>query len=647
MTTDITALLTSSLQSSAKDKLSFKTEFKTSESSAFDSLLSNASKNYASKDNNIKENFASKDYAQKTKDASDVKDTKNYHKNEEKNSVTESDNKENSSEIKDKDTNSKTENKTEDKIETEKTDKTDNADKTDKKDIENENKKPNTENNKESAENPKDKTETTETKDNETAKIGEAVSAKDIAMKVIANEQIIANIEYPQNVNQTEVSPEVSSGNETKNKTSVQLVSNAVNTDTNIKAAIINTSSNVELNQTVSQISTEQLPNTAENLKTSANNTQNQENTAVNITAQAEVADNIDVEIKTETLPKESLDKTVATVQKTAQENLASDTARLTVNIEGLNQESLQTEDSQAVTVTPLDTEKLKNTKEPMIKVTEEVASQQPTKSTNSFIENKDLTTNVKNNAVEKMTTLQNTDTTVTESRTQSNTSQQNNSSLTQGNAQEQVAKLAIDNAATVNTDNVSSTDAFINKLNASLDISKSGKTQNSGLNQNSIMNQLNAKFNEMQQAGQNKVSMVLQPESLGKVSVEIINSKDGIVAKMTTDNQQVKELFDKSVESLKSNLSSQGINVNNIKVECTQESSNNAMGFEREQFNQSNFNNAQGQNHQTQNHNGTNQEVYNNGYSTDENTEDLNGQVEIKNTETIIKHNGKVDYKV
>ena len=40
------------------------------------------------------------------------------------------------------------------------------------------------------------------------------------------------------------------------------------------------------------------------------------------------------------------------------------------------------------------------------------------------------------------------------------------------------------------------------------------------------------------------KVSIVLQPESLGRVSVEIMNTKDGIVATITTDTQQVTELF-------------------------------------------------------------------------------------------------------
>ena len=116
----------------------------------------------------------------------------------------------------------------------------------------------------------------------------------------------------------------------------------------------------------------------------------------------------------------------------------------------------------------------------------------------------------------------------------------------------------------------------------------------------------------------------------------------------MTTENQQVKELFDKNVEALKSSLSAQGVNVNNIKVECTNESSNNAMNFERDQFNQNNFSDSQGHNRQTHNQEQTAQTAYGPEYSTaEEAADEINNTKEIKNTESIIKHNGKVDYTV
>ena len=152
--------------------------------------------------------------------------------------------------------------------------------------------------------------------------------------------------------------------------------------------------------------------------------------------------------------------------------------------------------------------------------------------------------------------------------------------------------------------------------------------------------------FEEMQKSGNNKVSIILQPENLGKVSVEIMNSKDGIVAKMTTDSQQVKELFDKNVEALKSNLSSQGVNVNNIKVECSQESANHAMNFEQQQFNQS-FNGQQNSHNQANQSHQQSNSAYESSYETSSQEAEPNQGVEIKNTDTLIKHNGKVDYSV
>jgi flagellar hook-length control protein FliK len=249
---------------------------------------------------------------------------------------------------------------------------------------------------------------------------------------------------------------------------------------------------------------------------------------------------------------------------------------------------------------------------------------------------------------------LQGTSTIVTDVQTQQNngaeTSNQNNNYLTQGNAAEQTIKLTVENA----NPNSSFAENFINQIDAKMTnsnniSSKLANTQNQLLNKTDILTQMNTKFNEMQQAGSNKVSIVLQPESLGKVSVEIMNSKDGIIAKMTTDNQQVKELFDKNVESLKASLSSQGVNVNNIKVECSHQSENNAMDFERQQFNQ-NFNNqSNNQNHT--NHSNSNNAVetssYSNDYETQEEQNDEIQQTEINNTNVTIEHNGKIDYKV
>lgn len=323
---------------------------------------------------------------------------------------------------------------------------------------------------------------------------------------------------------------------------------------------------------------------------------------------------------------------------KTAKENLAADTSRLTANIE------MPVEDLEPVSViTPADT--ATETEEvPKIKVTTEVAAS-IRENTSANLENKDTASKIKDKAVAQMTDLQDTETVVTQSKFENS---QNNSNLSQNNAQEQVVKLSVDQGSVSMNQSVTAGETFVSKLDAQFAAAKNTATLQQPLNKADILSQVNAKFEQLQQVGNNKVSIILQPENLGKVTVEIVNSNEGIVAKMVTDSQQVKDLFDKNIESLKSTLSSQGVNVNNIKVECSQESSNNAMNFERDQFNQS-FNQSQSQNQNQANHSdSTNPEYYGTESGEyDETDTEIPVNTEISQTEITIKHNGKIDYSV
>ena len=446
--------------------------------------------------------------------------------------------------------------------------------------------------------------------------------------KTIANEQILANLEYSQET------PELNL-EKIKNMTPQEL-----------KTLVENIQKSAQSTDT--QI---QNPETA--MKTQQETKPEIQTVSVDNLTQDISADEPKIDVQTNTKTDKTLTENTKdnqqAVLKTAKENLAADTARLTANIE-------QTEETLNVKpVTPKDTEADKT---PVIKVTEEVASQVKENAFNG-IENKDNTSKIKDKAVQTMTALQDTDTTVTESKMSdtnsdskggnlNNSNNSNNSALNQGsaNAAETAAKLSVDQGS-VSLNQSNGAEAFVSKLDAQLSAMQNSSNQAKTLNQTDIMSQVTAKFEQLQQQGSNKVSIVLQPENLGRVSVEIMNSKDGLVAKMTTDTQQVKELFDKNVEALKSNLSAQGVNVNSIKVECSQESSNHGMEFEREQFNQSFENHQNGQN-QTNHSNHNTQSAYAAEYETSQN-EDVEAEntTEIKNTQTTIKHNGKVDYKV
>lgn len=440
----------------------------------------------------------------------------------------------------------------------------------------------------------------------ETTPVAEAAddiesSVETVSANKIVNEKLLSNIEY-------ETQPSVNiSGDLTKNVNSLPLENQAtqVKTDTAVK------------NQTVN---TDELLNIPD--------------------AEPEVTPTVSKETINNLKPENNTDVTV----KTAKESLAADTSRLTVNIEQDVQEEPVAIDTKPVT--PLDTKKQESDLE--IKVTDEVASQVRDNNVTG-IENKDVTSKAKDKAVETMTALKDKDTTVTEVKT-SNSDSNTESSLNQNNANETVAKLNVQNN-NVASAHIDSAESFVNKLDTQLSMNQNVQRETVQLNQNDILSQMNAKFEQLQQQTSNKVSIVLQPESLGKVSVEIMNTKEGIVAKMTAENHQVKELFDKSLDSLKSSLAAQGVNVNSIKVESAQESSNNAMDFERNQFEQA-FNNQQnGQNHSNKSQQAEQaQHEQTASYSAEVQqgeAEDVSVESGIDMAEGITNYNGKVDYIV
>ncbi len=697
MATDIIANLiagTKKQNSAVSENMSLKfssnTDFK---GKTFDSLLTNATKSYADTVKTSPNTFNSSNYAQKTKDINSsktnnnskidysTKETKNnqniskpkdnntdstkVENQSNKNSSNNINNQQDKTEI--KDNNNKIDEKdTSKEIETNKeTQKTDNSEKTE--DTKNENSSETTE--KDNSQN-SEKEENLNNEANGTDQQNETQNT--VSKNTIANEQIIANIEYTSDKNildnqntvisqtqQTSTDDALNTNNQTvdnkKTQQSVQQIKTTENAaKINLQTPIQNTQNIAEevIQSVVETVETTNLENTVQNNNTNKNQNTQQIQTQISLpeenqtTTTNNISDiDLNIDIDNVNAQKINTETTTNAPLKTAKENLAADSSRIVLNIDDTAQ---NTENNKVITPTTKPENTNTQNAEPLIKITDEVASQ--TKQNENLPVNKDITGTVKDKAVATMTNLQETNTVVTQSQTtgqnqaQTN-SNQNNNAATKNNAAEQVIKFSVDNTTSTNS---TPAESFLGKLDAKLNLSAKSAPQNTLLNKSDIMSQMNTKFSELAQNGQNKVSMILQPENLGKVTVEIISSKDGIVAKMTTENHHVKELFDKNMDALKSSLGAQGVNVNNIKVECTNESSNNAMNFEREQFNQSNFNNSHGQNRQTHNSDQNTQSSYTNEFtSTEEQIEETTNNIEIKNTNTIIKHNGKVDYTV
>lgn len=200
-------------------------------------------------------------------------------------------------------------------------------------------------------------------------------------------------------------------------------------------------------------------------------------------------------------------------------------------------------------------------------------------------------------------------------SNANANANANSNNSLGQQSAQEQAIKLSIEGNSTTESSNQNASLAGITTNSATQ--SSFAKTIDSvqtttmpqmplpkELSQSEIMSQVNSKLNNLHDLGTTKISIILRPENLGKINLELINSPDGLMAKMTTDNAQVKEILDKSLDSLKDTLGNQGINVNSVSVKVENTQKQDMYSFED---NQSKGGNKGSQDEtQKQNRNGT-----------------------------------------
>jgi len=88
----------------------------------------------------------------------------------------------------------------------------------------------------------------------------------------------------------------------------------------------------------------------------------------------------------------------------------------------------------------------------------------------------------------------------------------------------------------------------------------------------NKIIEQISKQLDGM--VNNSKLNMVLNPGTLGKVNLQIMNSKLGLMAQFTVTTQDAKELLLKGLDGLKESLLAQGINVENVSVKLEESDS-------------------------------------------------------------------------
>ena len=222
--------------------------------------------------------------------------------------------------------------------------------------------------------------------------------------------------------------------------------------------------------------------------------------------------------------------------------------------------------------------------------------------------------------------------------------------------SQEMLMRDILSHDATAQTGEAKTTVDFTQALNKSTTAKQPQAQQNTQEAQEvNILDQIRAKFAVSKQNGLQKITIGLTPESLGKVTVEIVKGQNGISANLLAENPQAKEILDKNLDGLKSVLQSQGVNVNNVNVKVTEagrssENNNNMFQNDDGQFSQdSSGDNSRGNNSSNQEKHSEFEFVNNNSISA-ENTEPedvISNTMQMEKTVSIKGGNGKISYKL
>ena len=100
------------------------------------------------------------------------------------------------------------------------------------------------------------------------------------------------------------------------------------------------------------------------------------------------------------------------------------------------------------------------------------------------------------------------------------------------------------------------------------------------------VLAQIHSKLQMMNSTSNAKLTMVLNPESLGKVSIQLINTKDGLTAELQVASQAVKDILDSNLSNLKDTLSAQGVQVNDMSVKVSQPENSADMDYTEQEGN-------------------------------------------------------------
>lgn len=213
------------------------------------------------------------------------------------------------------------------------------------------------------------------------------------------------------------------------------------------------------------------------------------------------------------------------------------------------------------------------------------------------------------------------------------------NNLLNKENAEEQTIKLALE----TNSNHASNSADAMTQSNFAKTLDSVQSEAPKELNKTDVMSQVHSQLDKLQDEATTKVTIVLKPENLGKINLELTSGKDGITARMTTDSAQVKELLDKNIDGLKNSLGTQGVNVNNVTVKVAE--APKAPSSDMFSFNDQAGKENQQQQSNNQGAGGGNQSSYNEETTTAGELSETD--LETENPVSTGAHSGQIDYQV
>ncbi len=105
----------------------------------------------------------------------------------------------------------------------------------------------------------------------------------------------------------------------------------------------------------------------------------------------------------------------------------------------------------------------------------------------------------------------------------------------------------------------------FEAKIDMTQNLEQQTQTNSVEVTADKLMDQITKHIENLRSGS--KVNIVLNPESLGKVNIQLLTTKEGLTAQFVVTTQEAKDMLSKGLDGLKETLTSQGVGVENVSV--------------------------------------------------------------------------------